>query len=97
MRSDRWALAQNSNDDGRELHQKARQDQAPSNELQNVRDPDPGFDNVVLDWNQIALDAIRRASITNPPEDAPYVSRALAMQSIAMFDVLQAIADRPGF
>ncbi|GJE35349.1 vanadium-dependent haloperoxidase [Methylobacterium oxalidis] len=97
MRSDRWALAQNSDDDGRELHQKARQDQAPSNGWQNVRDPDPGFDNVVLDWNQIALDAIRHASITNPPEDAPYVSRALAMQSIAMFDVLQAINNQPGF
>ena len=59
--------------------------------------PGPAFDNVVLDWNQVVLGAIRHASITHPPEDAPYVSRALAMQSTAMFDVLQAIDNHPGF
>ena len=59
--------------------------------------PNPDFDNAVLDWNQIALDAIRYYSITEPPEDVGYVSRALAIQSIAMFDTLQAIGDQPGF
>ncbi|MDR7035836.1 hypothetical protein J2X36_000572 [Methylobacterium sp. BE186] len=63
----------------------------------NSVDPNPHFDNVVLDWNQVALDAIRYYSITDPPEDAGYVSRALAMQSIAMFDTLRAIEDQPGF
>ncbi|WP_336489445.1 vanadium-dependent haloperoxidase [Methylobacterium nigriterrae] len=51
----------------------------------------------MLDWNQVALDAIRHASVTMPPEDPGYVSRALAMESIAMFDVLQAINHHPGF
>ncbi|MDR7037778.1 hypothetical protein J2X36_002529 [Methylobacterium sp. BE186] len=97
MRSDRWAQARNSDDTSRELHQKAPQAQPPSDGWHDVPDPDPEFDNVVLDWNQAALDAIRHASITQPPEDAPYVSRALAMESIAMFDVLQAINNQPGF
>jgi hypothetical protein len=60
-------------------------------------DPPPGADNVVLAWNRTALDTIREISITQPPTDPGYASRALAMQSIAMFDVLQAIDDHPGF
>lgn len=59
--------------------------------------PAPAFDDFVLDWNQIALDAIRHASITHPPEDPSYVARALAMESVAMFDVLRAIDNHPGF
>ncbi|GEP04298.1 vanadium-dependent haloperoxidase [Methylobacterium oxalidis] len=94
MRSDRWDSSPFSAEAWRGPPGDER---APPDRRHDAPDPDPGFDNAVLDWNQIALDAIRHASITNPPEDAPYVSRALAMQSIAMFDVLQAIADRPGF
>ncbi|MER2264364.1 hypothetical protein, partial [Methylobacterium oxalidis] len=94
MRSDRWDSSPFSAEAWRGP---PRNDPAPPDRRHDAPDPDPGFDNAVLDWNQIALDAIRHASITSPPEDAPYVSRALAMQSIAMFDVLQAIADRPGF
>jgi hypothetical protein len=47
---------------------------------------------VVLDWNQQALDAIQ-ATVATPP----YASRALALESIAVFDVLNAIHHRPGY
>lgn len=59
--------------------------------------PPPDAGNVVLDWNQTALDVIRDITINQPPTDPGYVSRALAMQSIAVFDVLQAINDQPGY
>ena len=41
---------------------------------------------VVLDWNQHALEAIQPTAAT-----PPYASRALALESIAVFDVLNAI------
>ena len=47
---------------------------------------------VVLDWNQQALDAIQATAAT-----PPFASRALALESIAVFDVLNAIQHRPGY
>ncbi|AWN43648.1 vanadium-dependent haloperoxidase [Methylobacterium durans] len=96
MRSDPSARSF-ARDSVHENPRSGREDQTAPERWHDGPDREPAFDNVVLDWNQIALDAIRHASITRPPEDAPYVSRALAMESIAMFDVLQAIDDRPGF
>jgi hypothetical protein len=45
----------------------------------------------VLDCNQPALDAIQ-ADASTPP----YATRALAMESLAVHDVLRAIAGKPG-
>jgi len=47
---------------------------------------------VVLDWNQQALDAVQATAAT-----PPFASRALALESIAVFDVLNAIQHRPGY
>ena len=46
----------------------------------------------MLDWNQQALDAIQATAAT-----PPFASRALALESIAVFDVLNAIHHRPGY
>lgn len=51
-----------------------------------------GDGNMVLDWNTIALDTIR--SDASAPS---YASRALAMESLAVFDVLNAISGTPGY
>lgn len=70
------------------------------------RTPDRYFDrgdghgegaNIVLVWNQAGIDAIRQASIALDVEDPAYASRAMAMESVAVLDVLQAIHDQPGF
>ena len=63
--------------------------------------PDPSDEpesgNAVLEWNRIALDAIRDASVEQPPADVPYAARALALESLAVFDTLKAIEGEPGF
>jgi hypothetical protein len=47
---------------------------------------------VVLEWNQHALDAIQVTAAT-----PPYASQALALESLAVFDVLNAIRGTPGY
>jgi hypothetical protein len=44
-----------------------------------------------LEWNQHALDAIQAGA--SPP---PYATRVLAMESLAVFDVLRAVEGKPG-
>ncbi|MER2264066.1 hypothetical protein [Methylobacterium oxalidis] len=51
----------------------------------------------MLVWNRAGIDAIRQASIEHPSEDPAYASRAMAMESLAVHDVLQAIHDKPGY
>ena len=51
-------------------------------------DPNP-----VLAWNERALDAITKGLNDNPPE----ASLLLAVQSIAVYDVVNAVSDRPGY
>ncbi len=53
--------------------------------------------NPVLEWNQVALDAVRHYSFESPPEDPPYVSRALAIESIAVLDTVRALEGRDGY
>jgi hypothetical protein len=47
---------------------------------------------LVLGWNQRALDAVQ-ADASTPP----YATRALAMESLAVFDVVSAIGDTPAY
>ncbi len=56
------------------------------------RSPTGDRSNLVLEWNQVALEAVRRAAIA-----PPIATRGLAMLNVAMFDVINAVEATPSF